>query len=892
MTAILEDAKNITVNKWGTLNTSSSPTKLPEGHSPNNLNVWMDEKPGSVVTANGYIKLGELPSGLPPTLLLNYFKTSDGSSQLICSDNSNIYWTTDYVNYTTIKTGLSASFQLRGKVIRDKVWFTNGSDAVATWDGSSYVELDGSPDVPPGKYIEYHDERVWIYGISTDLSSCRFSALTDTSGVEIPPDDADAWPVDNEIQVSEGDADQGTGIFVYRGYLYCSKQFSIWRIVGYDEYTYSRVKTRSSTGTRFQESIQIKDNLVHLIGVDGMYVFDGEESKRISDIIDPASAEEGVFAFRNLQQPLLNNKFWNVSATADFDNGTVPDVIDVSNAEIRLKPADDSETEFTNGDKTRLSSTIDPGFLQLNYATSGAGPLMSEDKACHVVAPGGGIFGTEQSATDGASSPRTGLNCSALSSGQFVMDLGTDTHIAQIIVRSYLSNAAVSIQVNTGAYEASGDTNGDWDTVDTITSSGLSVVSQFTSTFSDREAIQVRLLVPASGLIQFGEIEVYRTAYETDGKFVSSAIDYGAAPASFGFLTSDVTPNGETYQFFTQSSDDGSTWDTETNVDNRAAITSTLRRYLRWGVYLYSSDGAESPSIDKTFVGGTYISEVHDTGGNILQWASFQADQDSAGQTVQYYFRAASTGANVLLAAWTEIVPGAVPNTAITNQYIQIRVELSTENVSQTPSVQGFRVNWTASSASGAAITQNVASFVWLNRYWLAAATLGAEENDIVLVLGKSTFGSPWHKRDFGLLSFCRFQDIFIAGSSEDGSLYRLEFGFSKNGDDMDSYYETQDFSIENFQIKGREILLTADRSGPYSLSVGWSTDGGLTYTEKDVDLTREDGDSLSFTKKLNINFISDTVRFRVRINAADQPFSVDELVNYYRLTLQRGSFQ
>jgi hypothetical protein len=227
MTALIEDAKEIAITKWGTLNTVASPSKLPEGHSPNLSNVWTDEKPGSVITANGYIKMGEIPSGNPVTGLINFFKTSDGSSRLVVTDNSSVWYTTNYVDYTLIASGLASSFQLRGTVIRDKLWLTNGSDSVMTWDGTTLVELDGTggtPNVPLAKYIAYHDERVWLYGLANDLSSLRFTALVNSSGTEIAPDDASAWPTDNEIQISEGDADIGTGIFLYRGYLYTSKQ--------------------------------------------------------------------------------------------------------------------------------------------------------------------------------------------------------------------------------------------------------------------------------------------------------------------------------------------------------------------------------------------------------------------------------------------------------------------------------------------------------------------------------------------------------------------------------------------------------------------------------------------------------------------------------------------
>ena len=916
MTAVLEDALEFVVNEWKTLNTVASPSRLPSGHSPDNQNVWMDEKPGSVVTANGYVKLGTIPSNNPVTGLIHYFKASSGVSQIVCTDGQNVYWTTDYTNYTTIKTGLSAFFQLRGKVIRDKLWLTNGSDPVMTWDGSTLTELDGSggtPNVPKGKFIEYFDERVGLFGIDGDLSSFRFSALTDTDGNEINPDNSVAWPSDNELQISEGDADIGTGLFVYRGYLYCSKQYTIWRIVGYDEYTYSRVKTRASTGTRFQESIQEKDNLVHFIGVDGLYVFDGEDAKRVSDIIDPASADEGVFAFRNLQQPLLNNQFWNVTDTADFVAGTVPNNLSTDNDKLLLVPADDTQDDFNNGTHSDTSADDNAGYLQLALETSGGVTNVGLGKTASI-SPGGGtggiVYGTASQLTDDV------LTTCGLYTGNadnldnsFEIDLGESIVVGRVILRNFLgfredSNVfinSVKIQINTSA---SGGTWVDAATV-TVPSSVSGQTHQFTGSalgflidFGDEDvsftsilARRVRVLINANACyLSMDEMEVYKAGYVSTGTFHSESIDFTTVPATFGALAASIEDNGESYQFFTQSSADGSTWDSAVNVSNGGAIGSTLRRFLRWGVTLNSSTGENTPVIDKVYVGSTFLSDIHDTGGDIYQWSPFQSSFNKSGQTITWYFRAAATSGGVGSESWTAIIPGAIPAIDVADTFVQIKIEMSTVDATQAPVVNSFTVNWVLNSGAGINTLQNVASIIILNRYWLAAATLGATENDLVVVLGKSTAGSPWHKKDFAFLSFCRIQDYYIAGSSTDGSIYRLEETYSKNGSAMDAYYETADFTKDGFQIKGREILITADRSGPYNLAFGYSTNGGLTYTETNLDLTRADGDSLSFTKKLNISFMADKVRFRVRINAADQPFSVDNIRLFYRLTPQRGT--
>jgi hypothetical protein len=911
MTATLEDVQEIVIDKWGSLNTAASPGRLPDGHSPRNLNVWTDEKDGSLVTSNGYIFLGTTPSNTPTTFIINYFKTSDGSQTVVLSDGVTVWKTINYVDFTVITTGLSPFFQLRGYVIRGKLWLTNGNDSVMTYDGTTLTLLDGSgstPDVPIAKYISYHDERVWLYGVANDPSSLIFSALTDSAGVEITPDDADAWPSDNEIQISEGDDDIGTGLFLFRGYLYASKSFSIWRVVGYDEYTYTRVKTRSSTGTRFQESVQILDNLVHFIGVDGLYTFDGEDSKRVSDIIDPSSSDPGVFAFRNLQQPLLNNQFINVSETADWNLGTFPHNLSTASDQLSLIPADTSEADFTAGVlKTFIETDLNPGSIQLTRLSTGSSSVnIAAGRPASLVAdPGFSVIGSALSITDGNLSVPCGfLRNSGSGSPSWRFTVPAGLYFTKIIIRDWRSSTSRSLTISTSIASGiltvnnGGSLGGGNTFVLPASAGGVDFTVTFGSAFisSEDSFSDFRLSValpgtPGTQSATLAEIELYATAYRPAGQFTSRTIDYVYAPTSLGSLAATVTANGESYQFYTQSSADGSTWDSEVNVTGSGTIGSIPRRYLRWGVYLYSASGSNSPVIDDVYLPGVYTSQVFNTGGNIFQWGAFQLIANRAGQTVTAHFRAASTGAGVLTESWTAIAPGAVPSAATTDTFIQIQLQLSTNLSTQVPYVSSFAVNWTLANGSGVNTLQNVASIVILNRYWLAAATLGSEANDIVIVRGKATRQSPWHQKDFAFLSFAFFQDYFIAGSSLDGSIYRLEYGFSKSGSAMDSYFETADLSKSGFMLQIYEVLVSLDRMGPYTISVGLSTDGGLSFTEKTIDLTRSSAEqSLNFIKKLNVNVMCDSFRLRFRTNMADQPFSVDDARVFYRLLPSRGS--
>lgn len=900
MTSALEDIKTIDLEEWLTLNTAAAASKLPQGQTPNCNNVWTDEKPGSVMTANGFIKVGTSPSGNPTTFCTDYFKSSSGDQLFILSDNQKVWKTTDFQNFTELVTGLSSSFQLRGKIIRDKLWLTNGSDSVRTYDGTNVVVLDGSggtPNVPKGRYIDYYDERVWMFHLPSDRSNCRFTTLTDNTGVAIAPDNASAWPSSNALQVSEGDADFGTGLLIYRGFLHFFKQYSIWRLVGFDEYTYSRVKTRSSTGTRFNESIQVLDSLVHFIGTDGIYVFDGEESDRISDIIDPAAASQTAFGFNQLQQPNTNNTFWETTDTAEWNAGAVPANVTVDDS-LTFKAADDVTADFVAGNTlTNVTASDIADELILAITTTGrSNRNVALDAICTIVPLSGtGVVGVGAYMTDGGSTNACGFTGSpSNASGALNLALSSTLHLTTIILRNVVAQfAQMTVKVAGSVITPSAVTGGPviaGSSINWPAYSGTPTDVTITfPAFSPTDLQLVLALIPSNTSFTLTEVEVYTGAYNATGSFISKTLDLGAIPNSLGNFNADTTlPAGTTLTFYTQSSADGSSWDAAVACTNGGAIGSTIRRYLRWRAD-YTSDGTDTPVISAVYLPTQYISAVHNTGGSIYAWGPVESERSYFGQDINFYYRTATTSLGVAGATWNLIVPGGVISDAVANQYVQFKIEILGGTASQLPNIVSVTINWVVGTGTQPNTLQNVASAAWRNRYWLAAAGPGATSNDTILVRGKKSFKSPWMLKDWPILSFCRFQDNFYGGSSVDGSIYRLDTGFSKDGDAMDSFFETGDFTFGGFFAYLDEILIEVERLGSYTLAVGVSIDGGNTWTEKNVDLTVTTGPA-SFVKRLNFRLMGDKIRFRVRTNASDQPFQVHRMIAYYSISKQRGS--
>lgn len=342
----------------GGLNDNTPAISLPANESPKVENVVIDEPIGALKSRNGFIVCGVLPSGNAPTSLFEYFK-SDGTNRMIVTDNQNYYQTADCSVYNTITTGQSSSAQPSFAIVRDKLWITNRSTHVITWDGTTATLLAATagtpnPAPPRGNYLEFWKERVWIARSDSNPSGVAFSALTDTNGNTLDPSTGTlSWPALNLIQVAQNSGSPIYGIKVYRDNLYVFKNNGIWKILFEDEFRVAVVKTYSSVGCRFNDAIWEVDGILYFLGPDGVYAFDGESSVRISDKM--------LNLFQSLNQPLTNNQFKTWTSGTDFGAGTLVNTTTQTlsgSVTLSLTNFDDfSDGNFTTGPRWEDFST-------------------------------------------------------------------------------------------------------------------------------------------------------------------------------------------------------------------------------------------------------------------------------------------------------------------------------------------------------------------------------------------------------------------------------------------------------------------------------------------------------------------------------------------------------
>lgn len=304
----------------GGLNTAIAPHKMDRKYSPKMINALIDDTPGTITETNGYMTVGSTITlgKINFQFKINY---EDGTVDYVVSDSSIVLATADFLTYRMIRSNLSPNVKLQGVQVKNKGWFTDGVDSVFTVTKSTVVLLDGTsgnPNVPRGKYISYFGGRVFLFNSTTNPSGLYFSEVssTDTIPIAINPDSQNAWPLTNLLQIGQGDGSIGTAIWIYKGILHIGKEASIFQLFGTGVTSFTAKKTDVKIGPFSQDSIVVQDGFTYFYSQfgNGVYEFNGTDSRRLTDLIKPDMDTVKAALVR-----ILEKKY---DTKPDFDNGS------------------------------------------------------------------------------------------------------------------------------------------------------------------------------------------------------------------------------------------------------------------------------------------------------------------------------------------------------------------------------------------------------------------------------------------------------------------------------------------------------------------------------------------------------------------------------------------
>jgi hypothetical protein len=759
----------------GGINNYTTSINLDANESPNLMNVVIDEPLGAITQRNGYSTCGTIPSGKTITNLYSFIKTN-GDKWLIVTDNENIYATTDCSSFITIKTGLNANYMPRFATVLDKLWITNGANAVMTWDGSNLGYVNNAPIA---KYIVYWKSRVWLGNETTNPSSVSFSALTDTSGNILAPDTDAAWISTNKIYINRDDGSQIYGMKVYRDNLYIFKETGISRIIFESDFNIAVNKNVTSIGSKYNESIvEGDDGILRYLGRDGVYAFDGYNIKRLSD--------KWVNIFKNIKQNNKTEGFKSWDTASDWINGTfvnlttssVPGSLILARGDT-LKTIDD----FSDGDYTN-----NPTWTILNGSHWRVADGQLESYCYNDCSYLDGISGSSDE----------NIYTSMSNYSNFDLNYTTITFNMYNSMHNYQQYE----WVETEFFFISDSPNG-------------------------QNGYSIRISRTSDASRQYTVLYVNKYVGGVKTQLYSKSVEAYITPENFQIFI---------YIYPTYFHIDAGSFGVFEDI-NDASYRKTSYILFKAGAHLVTYDGRTAtlgidnisyPAIYKS--SGTFTSEISNA-VNISAWDGFSYIHNLNGGTINYYFRASDTIDGVSNSAWTSVNNGLIQ--VPTANYYQWKAEFKTSDLNKTPQLDSAIVKYLQGDLTKTTIYANN----YKSRYWLSVSTAN-NYNDLTLVQSKSPLNS-WTIFDLPINAYTYYNGHLYGALSNSGKIAILDYGTNDDGNAITSYYDTRDEMFQNpiaYKAINRAIIDLDSSLYNDSLKIGLSNDLGNTWSYKTID--------------------------------------------------------
>lgn len=268
------------------LNDRPSSIQLKENEAHDLENVVVNDR-GILEKAKGFIKDGEPYNTNDPEafirMLLN-LKRGISVDILIMAAKNNALAAPQNIEFKkTIGDGVYTSlgvpywhedFIPRGIVFNNVAIFTNGQDNPMTYDNTALTNI-ADPDVPFGRYIEAHKNRVFIASTASFPSRVFWSAVNDEQTWD-PASFEDIFPQDNGTIVAIKSF--GDSLIVFKN---GANTNSIYQIVGdFDQDEVGepifirRIDTSDHVGIIAERSIVVHNGLLYFLSETGLFVID------------------------------------------------------------------------------------------------------------------------------------------------------------------------------------------------------------------------------------------------------------------------------------------------------------------------------------------------------------------------------------------------------------------------------------------------------------------------------------------------------------------------------------------------------------------------------------------------------------------------------------------
>lgn len=334
-------------------------TIIPDNATPDCLNVLFDEQYG-ITKRQGSIKYNSTAIGTGQKIrrMFTYSK-NNGTHYIIANTSWTVYYSLGDGNFTPITSGKNSSYDYMFTVAGDVLYASNGNNNVWKWNGTTLTTLDisNSTNVPVGKYIVFHKNRLFSAGVSGNPSILYYTELIDFENWGLEP---------NVEYIGKDDGDYITGLYSYGDYLYIFKQYSIWVLQGTSPTEWVIRCISKNVGCLYQTTISEYQGYLCFMSHRGVELFDGIKLTKISEPI-----QETIKGLRQINFAQLE---WTQTTGIDFGAGnsfvSVDTYTTVGTVKTRIPPYTEISTHTTTIDSKASFTGTTGNVFGVTYGTN------------------------------------------------------------------------------------------------------------------------------------------------------------------------------------------------------------------------------------------------------------------------------------------------------------------------------------------------------------------------------------------------------------------------------------------------------------------------------------------------------------------------------------------
>ena len=857
--SLAQESGFIEVRDFGGIDQYRDSSRIANSDSVDASNVLTDK--GFLEKREGNVRLRQILANYAVEYLTEFRSDTDGNRYLIAHASTTVYYFTP-TSGTVALTTVSAGFFIDTAIGNNRVYITNGFDAVRSWNTNTLAYPSGSPRC---NLIEFKDERIWC---AQDYVVSISSTGSDTSFT--PPSVLSQANEPGEFVLGRNDGEQIICMRNTPWGMFVGKRTKSYVIKGSDSFDYVQQLLDPKIGCVSDRTFQMIDGLAYWLGLEGIYRWDGAGPPELASLdIDPVAR-----AIRQSQAFTGNVVF---GSQAQWESGTNPDNGTIDEWDTASIPGsilshnfpnveiDDVTADFGAGTLSQLSTNTVNSLLGPNVFGLQVGTLSFQNAGFEGMSVG------EQIPLGSTSNWSGGSNGEIISSATFQFG-------DRCLTRPLLSNpCTTSDGAHRIAIEDSNNSNIwnhslDPDVPETVTYwvdittfvDDLKINMEFTNNsmrsaaFPKRGAkfIGLRAMVSnancGTGFRYYYDVAQSTflpegVTYRSSGSFVSASYDTSMATPTWGPADFAVTysTNGNTTVSI-QTSVDDATWSSSQTVTDLQKIPSPQRRYFRYRVDMTSPDGANTPLFDRMAIGyistGTHTSPVLFISSEITSWKDINFTETSIPSgRLAYQVRSGTYGfsATDTAISWTAQSNNSVVVVA-TGTHLQLRFISTVNSSTETAQVDQVQISWQDGT------NKPPASGVNQRRYFLSITTISSSQNnDLVLVYQKN---DKWtYFRGPSYFSMGEYDDNLLAGDSSTNSYVwkTMQPGvYNDDGVPIEAYWVTKDFTGDNafqmaqFRYKHLNgIWVQADSIAGSSVTVSYAVDKSPNYTDRTLNL-------------------------------------------------------